>query len=65
VTAARDEGSKVVGGRYRVTRYRGFRLVKAQTGWDVWRGTTQVGWEPTKPKAKAFVDECLTAPDSD
>jgi hypothetical protein len=55
-----NEGYDLVGGRYRLGRYRGFRLVKAQAGWDVWRGTTRVGWEPTKAKAKMFVDEWLS-----
>jgi hypothetical protein len=53
----KDDGSGLVGDRYRVSRYRGFRLVKAQAGWDIMRGMDKVGWAPTKELAKRFVDD--------
>ena len=45
--------------RRRTFSSRGFRLEKAQAGWDVWRGTHKVGWIAVRGHAKPYVDELL------
>jgi hypothetical protein len=51
--------AELVGGRHRISKYRGFRLEKAQAGWDIWRGRTRIGWEETKTRAQRSVDALL------
>lgn len=39
--------------------YRGYRVEKAQAGWDIWLKRDRVDWAPTKIRAKEQVDELL------
>jgi hypothetical protein len=34
---------------------------KAQAGWSIWLGRAEVGWAPTKVKAKLAVDAELAS----
>jgi len=40
-------------------RYRGHRVVKAQSGWTVWLDRREIGWASTRNRAKLQIDELL------
>lgn len=42
--------------------YRGYRVEKAQAGWEIWLGRDRIDWAPTKIRAKEQIAELLTRP---
>jgi hypothetical protein len=58
-TCSLEHYSRAMASADRRLHHRGYRVEKAQAGWDIWLGRDRVDWAPTKIRAKKQVDELL------